>query len=209
VAAMPNLNETAFPDLTFKAFSEFVFSHFGSWVSLATVLVLLFTMTENPELLSLHAWQQNPIYSEENNVQVSGWMKALAKALTNQLEEKTQTLFKKSEWPLNEDQIIISLGKKLDGLAKLLNLFSYNKKGKFEGKLKPVSHDEIKPVFMICPNAIVCQSLKCNPRSLQQYTRDRDIPKVDLIKGRNNFQNVPVLTGRCPSCGWYNLFCGP
>ena len=53
---------------------------------------------------------------------------------------------------------------------------------------------------MICPNAIVCQSLKCNPRSLQQHTRDRDIPKVDLIKGRKNFQNVPVLTGRCPSC---------
>ena len=55
VAAMPNLNKTAFPDFTFKVFSEFVFSHFGSWVSLATVLVLLFTMTENPELLSLHA----------------------------------------------------------------------------------------------------------------------------------------------------------
>ena len=53
---------------------------------------------------------------------------------------------------------------------------------------------------MICPNAIVCQSLKCNPRSLQQHTRDRDIPKVDLIKGRKNFQNVPVLTGGCPSC---------
>ena len=86
-------------------------------------------MTKNPELLSLHAWQQNPIYSEENSVQVSGWMKALAKKLTNQLEEKTQTLFKKSEWPLNEDQIIISLEKKLDGLAKLLNLFPYNKKG--------------------------------------------------------------------------------
>ena len=59
MAAMPKLNETTFPDLTFKVFSEFVFSHFGSQVSLATVLVLLFTMTENPELLSLHDRQQN------------------------------------------------------------------------------------------------------------------------------------------------------
>ena len=110
VAAMPNLKESAFPDLTFKVFSEFIFSHFSSQVSLATVLVLLFTMTENPELLSLHARQQNPKYSEENHVQVSGWMKVLSKALTNRLEEETQTLFKKAEGTLNQDQIVFSLG---------------------------------------------------------------------------------------------------
>ena len=197
---MPNLEKPAFPDLTFKAFSEFILSNFSSQVSLVTVLVLLFTMTENPELLSLHARQQNPVYSEENNVKVSGWMKALVKALTNQLEEKTQTLIKKNEWPLDEDQIVPLLGKKLDGLARLLDLFPCDKKGKFKGKLKPVSHDEIEPVLVICPDAIVCQSLKCNLHSLQQNTRDRDIPKVDLIKGRKNFRNVPVLTFRCPSC---------
>jgi CxC5 like cysteine cluster associated with KDZ transposases len=200
VAAMPNTEKAVFPDLTFKVFSEFILSDFSSQVSLATVLVLLFTMTENPELLSLHARQQNPVYSEEKNVKVSGWMKALAKALTNRLEDETQTLFKKTEWPLNEDKIVFSLGKKLDGLAKVLGLYPYNKKGKFKGKLKPVSHDEIEPVLVICPDAIVCQSLKCNLRSLQQYTRDRDIPKVDLIKSRKSFQNVSVLTGRCPSC---------
>ncbi|KAF8815879.1 hypothetical protein BYT27DRAFT_7078727, partial [Phlegmacium glaucopus] len=44
--------------------SEFVLSHFNSQVSLATVLILLFTMTENPELLSLHAQQQHPVYNE-------------------------------------------------------------------------------------------------------------------------------------------------
>ncbi|KAF8814413.1 hypothetical protein BYT27DRAFT_7082358 [Phlegmacium glaucopus] len=200
VTAMPNVEKQSFSDLTFKVFSEFILSHFSSQVSLATVLVLLFTMTENPELLSLHARQQNPVYDEENTVQVSSWMKALAKAITYQLEEETQTLFKRSERPFNEDQIAFSLGKKLDSLAKLLGLFPYNKKGKFKGKLKSVSHDEIEPVLVICPDAIVCQSLKCNPCSLQQYTRDRDIPKVNLIKGRKNFQNVPVLTGRCPSC---------
>ena len=54
-AAMPSSGEHAFPNLTFKAFSDFVLSHFSSKVSLATVLVVLFTMTENPELLSLHA----------------------------------------------------------------------------------------------------------------------------------------------------------
>ena len=114
VAAMPNLKESAFPDLTFKVFSELIFSHFSSQVSLVTVLVLLFIMTENPEVLSLHAWQQNPEYFEENNVQVYGWMKALSRAFTNRLEEETQTLFKKAEGTLNQDQIVFSLGKKLE-----------------------------------------------------------------------------------------------
>jgi hypothetical protein len=169
-------------------------------VSLATVLLVLFTITDNPELLSLHARQQNPEYPDENTVQVSGWMKALANAMTNRLEDKTETLFKTREWPLDQDGIVFSLGKKLDGLAKLLDLFPYNKKGEFKGKLKPVSNSEIQPVLMICPNAVVCQSLNCNPRSLYQHIRDRDIPMANLIKGRKIFQNVPVLTGRCPSC---------
>ena len=44
-----------FPNLPFKVFSGFVEQTFGPDISLATVLLLLFTMTENPELLSLHA----------------------------------------------------------------------------------------------------------------------------------------------------------
>ena len=49
-----------FPDIPFKDFSAFVEQTFGSKISLATVLLLLFTMTENPELLNLHACQQHP-----------------------------------------------------------------------------------------------------------------------------------------------------
>ena len=200
VAAMPRAREHAFPDMTFKVFSDFIFSHFSSQVSLTTVLVVLFTMTNNPELLSLHARQQNAVYSDEKVVQISGWMKALAKAMINQLEDETQTLFKKAEQSEDEDYIVFSLGKKLDSLAKLLGLYPYTKKGEFKGKLKPVSHDEIQPVVVICPDTAVCQSLNCNPRSLYQDIRYRDIPMVNLIKGRKNISNVPVLTGRCPSC---------
>ena len=157
-------------------------------------------MTENPELLSLHAQQQNPVYDDENTVQVFGWMKALENAMASQLGEKTETLFKKAELPLKEKSVNVLLGKKLDGFAKLLKLFPYSKKGNFKGKIHPVSHSEIEPVLVICPDAIVCQSLECNPCSLQQFTRDWDIPKVNLIKCRKNYQHVPVLTGRCPSC---------
>ena len=88
-SAMPaSARKHPFPNVTFKDFSDFVLGHFSSQVSLATVLTVLFTMTENPELLSLHARQQNAVYPEEKNVQVSGWMKALARAMKRQLEEE-------------------------------------------------------------------------------------------------------------------------
>ena len=62
-----------FPNLPFKVFSGFVEQTFGSDISLATVLLLLFTMTENPELLSLHARQQHPAEGENKTV-ASGWI---------------------------------------------------------------------------------------------------------------------------------------
>jgi hypothetical protein len=44
-----------FPDVPFYIFSNFIEDMFSSKVSLATVLLVLFTLTENPELLTLHA----------------------------------------------------------------------------------------------------------------------------------------------------------
>ena len=64
----------------------------------------------------------------------------------------------------------------------------------------PVSHSEIQPVLVICPDSVVCQSINCEPHSLLQHIRDRDIPKVNLIKGNKIFENPSVLTGKCPSC---------
>jgi hypothetical protein len=53
VSALPN--EVAFPDITFREFNNLVQENFGTDVSLATVLMVLFTLTNNPTLLSLHA----------------------------------------------------------------------------------------------------------------------------------------------------------
>jgi len=53
-------SEMPFPDITFKDFSKLINSNFGPQVSLSTVLLVLFTMTENPALLNLHARQMNP-----------------------------------------------------------------------------------------------------------------------------------------------------
>ena len=81
VAAMPE--ESGFPDVTFKAFNEFIKANFSSKVSLATVLLVLFTMTENPDLLNLHSQQKNPSCRGEYKVKASGWIKGLAYALQN------------------------------------------------------------------------------------------------------------------------------
>jgi len=53
-------NTTPFPDITFKAFNKFVEQNFSSNITLTTVLTLLFTLTENTNLLNLHQRQQNP-----------------------------------------------------------------------------------------------------------------------------------------------------
>ena len=74
--AMPN--EQAFPDIPFKVFNDFVVQNFNSKVTLATVLMLFFTMTENTDLLNLHQRQQNPQLSDEKRVNLSSWIKSLA-----------------------------------------------------------------------------------------------------------------------------------
>ena len=72
VSAVPQTQ--AFPDVPFYVFSNFIEDTFSSKVSLATVLLVLFSLTENTELLSLHDRQQNPKYKGENKTVASGWM---------------------------------------------------------------------------------------------------------------------------------------
>jgi hypothetical protein len=45
-----------------------------------------------------------------------------------------------------------------------------------------------------------CEDNDCDPCGLHQATRDRDIPKVTLIKGNKIYKNVAVLSGKCPKC---------
>jgi len=60
--------ESAFPNLSFEMFSAFIQSTFSPKKSLSTVLMLLFTLNENTNLLNLHAPNQNPQFKCEQNV---------------------------------------------------------------------------------------------------------------------------------------------
>ena len=101
---------------------------------------------------------------------------------------------------LSEKENIDGVTQKLDGLAKLLDLYPYDSDGQFQGKIKAVSYKSIKAAQVICPISITCETTSCNPRSLLQNTRLRDIPRATLIKGSEIYKNVQVLTGHCPSC---------
>jgi CxC5 like cysteine cluster associated with KDZ transposases/CxC6 like cysteine cluster associated with KDZ transposases len=199
VSAVPE--EGQFPNISFKLFSQFVKENFSSGITLSQVLLVLFTITDNHDLLNLHARQQNPRYSGENHSSNTGWLKSLARALQEKLGEGNTKLFKKDERKqLSEKENIDGVTQKLDGLAKLLDLYPYDSDGQFQGKIKAVSYKSIKAAQVICPISITCETTSCNPRSLLQNTRLRDIPRVTLIKGSEIYENVQVLTGYCPSC---------
>ena len=191
--------ESPFPNIPFKLFSHFVKENFSSKITLSQVLIVLFTITENPDLLNLHARQQNPEYPEENHSSDSGWIRGLARALQDKLGDGQQMLFKNAD-DRNPAHKITAIGEKIDGLAKVLKLYPYDNHGQFQGNLKSISHTSIQAAHVICPNAITCETTTCNPRSLLQITKVRDIPKVTLIKNSTIYENVQVLTGRCPKC---------
>ena len=52
--------------MTFLSFSQFIQKNFSANISLSTVLLMLFTMTENPDVPSLHARQQYSLVKGEN-----------------------------------------------------------------------------------------------------------------------------------------------
>ena len=150
-----------FPNIPFSTFSDTIQLLFGSNISLATVLTVIFTLFENPDLLNLHFRQQQHICHGENKVQISGWITALGNALVNQLGNKrTQTLFSKTECAKEPDQpeIVNLLAGKLDTLAACLKLTVYDDKGKYKGKLLPISHSKIEPAYVICLTSFTCGS---------------------------------------------------
>ena len=101
---------------------------------------------------------------------------------------------------MKEQQITIAVAMKLDEMAKMLKLHPYDKGGKFTGKLKPVSQKAIQPVHVICPDAVVCQTITCSPRSLLMTTKPSQIPYVTLIKDFKVYESVPLLAGSCDTC---------
>jgi CxC5 like cysteine cluster associated with KDZ transposases len=200
VSAAPEVD--AFPNIPFQAFSHFMENQFGPKVTLATILTVMFSLMENTDLLNLHAHQQHPISHKENHVSLSGWIKALARAVEEKLGNDSSTLFRASEIQthMSSDTITNTLATKLDGLAKILSLHPYDTHGRFIGKLKSVSYIDIELAFVICPKTMECETEGCDAWSLLMGSQERDIPRVTVVKGSTIHQHVQVLPGKCPIC---------
>lgn len=164
--------EQKFPDISFQDFSTFILENFSSKVSLSTVLMALFSMTNNPELLSLHARHQI-----SSHLSVSSWMNCLASAILERLDENASRLYHKKEVfsTMDEQKKITTLSTKLDEFSKLLNLYPVDKNNQFKGKLKVTSNLAIEPVYIIAPNTPVCLTESCNLHAVTRETRDQDI----------------------------------
>ena len=188
-----------FPSIAFKDFSDFILGQFGPRISLSTVIVLLLSMTNNTELLSLH-FKQDPKGGS------TSWIRCLARAIKEQLgADVTKTLFSESDLSqfdtaTTRELDITTLAAKLSQFSQALEIYPYNQNKKFTGTLKPISHDSIQPALLICPNSSACLTAGCNRCALQQKSRLRDIPMVTLIKGTDIFNNVQLLAGQCNKC---------
>ena len=191
-----------FPEMTFLSFSQFIQKNFSANISLSTVLLMLFTMTENPDLLSLHARQQYSLVKGESISSINSWIKSLSRAVYVKMNSNASTLLHESDQyeGISENHIISNLATKLDKLAQHLDLIKYNKKGHLKSALKPISYQAIEAVHIICPESYQCVTSECEFRSLVQTTKQRDIPLVTFVKNNTIHKNVPVLTGRCPNC---------
>ncbi|KAJ8695595.1 hypothetical protein PTI98_008185 [Pleurotus ostreatus] len=75
--------EDPFPDIRFADFAKVIKLTFGENISLATVLMLLFSITTNTDILNLHG-QQRAVSS--NNQVVTSWMAAFVRAIKDKLQ---------------------------------------------------------------------------------------------------------------------------
>jgi hypothetical protein len=194
-------DQSAFPDIQFATFSKMILKEFSPNISLATVLVLLFSVTENTELLNLHARQQYSLHKGEKCIMSSSWIRQLSQAIYSKLQIDNSELFHANDVHagITANQLYANLGARLDHLAKSLGLIQFNRKGKLI-PVKSVSFKTIEAAYVLCTPSYECQTRSCKSRSLHQISRNRDISLVTLIKDNILVEQVPVLVGECPEC---------
>jgi hypothetical protein len=197
---------TAFPDIPFATFSQLIQDQFGPHIKLTTVLIILFSLTSNTDLLNLHARQKHPSEEREITQRVSGWMKAFVWSLQDHLGNTiTDTLFKPSDnmLGLSRDARITNIGRKMDSLVDTLQLTPYagGRQRAWLGRIPGIT-----PVRLLCPNTAECLTPHCG-RALHQVVREKHVSHVTLCEGTTVHQKVALLTGGCTMCQVQSIMC--
>ncbi|KAH6866138.1 hypothetical protein BKA70DRAFT_1134626, partial [Coprinopsis sp. MPI-PUGE-AT-0042] len=178
VTAQPT---SPFPDITFRAFYKFIRQNYDSKISLSSVLLILFTILEIPQLLNLHFRRSARQMPGETSSHL--WIDRLGRLL--------DLRFKSNEPLLHPSGG--SLATTLHKLALLLELSSPS--------LHPIDLSAVEPSLALVTNSFECQEQTCAPHSLYPYQSFRDISSpVTLIKGTRQYGYAYVLGAECPAC---------
>ena len=197
-----------FPDILFTDFSDFIEHNFAPDITLSTVLVLLYSLLDNPELLNLHGCQQYSKVDGEHAVITTTWMAMFSRLLLgNKLRSSRYQLFCASDGVTLDDSVdysspaVTTLSRKLDSLVSLLGLNAFKLNGKLRHWRKPIDYQAVAPMRLICPQSYQCEALSCAPYSLSQRRAFSEVNPVTLIKGSTVDLSVYVLSGHCDRCG--------
>ncbi|KAH6917723.1 hypothetical protein BKA70DRAFT_1215909 [Coprinopsis sp. MPI-PUGE-AT-0042] len=178
VTAQPT---SPFPDITFHAFYKFIRQNYDSKISLSSVLLILFTILENPQLLNLHFRRSAQQMPGETSSHL--WIDHLGRLLDLRFKSNEPLLHPSSG----------SLATTLHKLALLLELSSPS--------LHPIDLSAVEPSLALVTNSFECQEQTCAPHSLYPYQSFRDISSpVTLIKGTRQYGYAYVLGAECPAC---------
>ncbi|KAJ8701364.1 hypothetical protein PTI98_000160 [Pleurotus ostreatus] len=214
--------EDPFPDIRFADFAKVIKLTFGENISLATVLMLLFSITTNTDILNLHG-QQRAVSS--NNQVVTSWMAAFVCAIKDKLQVDVSDVpgdsddddagagNVDSDSGSSEDNMDASDNNSNSGSdisfwpATTTNRVLQRARPPYLlcRKLLSISTSSIWPIIIITPPVMGCSTAGCHGHGLTQYLCERDISKVTLLHGSECFEKVPVLAGRCPKCS--TMFC--
>jgi CxC5 like cysteine cluster associated with KDZ transposases len=168
-----------FPDISFDDFNTFVQENYDADISLSSVLLILFTVLENLQLLNLHFCRCQQKFKGETSSTL--WLDCLARLLGHRFAENEPLLHPSCA----------SLSSSLHGLALLLNL---------NEPLDSVNLSAVEPTLALVTNSFECQEPTCQPHCLYPHQKVDDIPDVVLIKGTKQYSHAHVLGAWCSTC---------
>ncbi|KAH6873784.1 hypothetical protein BKA70DRAFT_1240949 [Coprinopsis sp. MPI-PUGE-AT-0042] len=185
--ALGHPTTSPYPDIPFSTFSAFILSTFDPKISLASVMIILSSVLENPELLNLHFRRILPLVGQEQGS--TAWMEHFASQLAKRFPAKTPLLLRHSETTLSTSLV---------SLAKLLHLNPYDKYDLLVNECKPIDFSSVEPSLAIVSKSYKCQNQHCKRYSLFPHMKE-EIVQVTLIKGAKPYSHAFVIGGRCDS----------
>ncbi|KAH6896214.1 hypothetical protein BKA70DRAFT_1529256 [Coprinopsis sp. MPI-PUGE-AT-0042] len=187
--ALGHPTTSPYPDIPFSTFSAFILSTFDPKISLASVMIILSSVLENPELLNLHFRRILPLVGREQGS--TAWMEHFASRLAKRFPAKTPLLPRRSETTLSTSLV---------NLAKLLHLNPYDKYDLLVNECKPIDLSSVEPSLAIVSKSYECQNQDCKRYSLFPHMKKEEIAQVTLIKGAKPYSHAFVIGGRCDRC---------